>query len=158
MSFITSRKAQVSLEYIIIVGVMLLIVTGIIPIISKHGELNKAVAAVRDGATYGATLRGMGFKPEGDEDIPEGVIKISGVDLINKGKCGDRHCYMLKIHILAPDYIKSNSTYKSSLGSSIRTQALRQLYYAFNGEYPGSSVIGSVNTSYYSFTCGYSFD
>ncbi len=54
MSSGADTKAQVALEYIIVVGAMLLIVTSMLPVITKQAELSKATAAVRDGATYGA--------------------------------------------------------------------------------------------------------
>ncbi len=157
MSSGADTKAQVALEYIIVVGAMLLIVTSMLPVITKQAELSKATAAVRDGATYGAALRALGFKAGSSSYVPEGAIKIKEIELVDKGTNGNLKSYMFRIHIIAPDYIKDNSNYSNRVRASVCTQALRQLYYNFNGRYPGS-IIGSVNTSYYYFTCGYTFN
>ncbi len=156
MSSGADTKAQVALEYIIVVGAMLLIVTSMLPVITKQSELSKATAAVRDGATYGAALRALGFKAGSSSYVPEGAIKIKEIELVDKGTNGNLKSYMFRIHIIAPDYIKDNSTYSNRVRASVCTQALRQLYYNFNGRYPGD--IDSVNTSYYYFTCGYTFN
>ncbi|HEQ78391.1 MAG TPA: hypothetical protein ENI78_02065 [Euryarchaeota archaeon] len=152
------RKAQAALEYIIVVGVMLLIVTSMLPVITKQAQLSKATAAIRDGATYGAGLRALGFKASKSNYVPDGAIKIKEIGMVNNGTNGNLKSYMSRIHIIAPDYIKDNSTYTHRVGASVCTQALRQLYYAFNGRYPGGGKIDSVNTSYYYFTCEYTFN
>jgi len=150
------RRAQVSVEFIILVGLMLLIAVSLLPHITKQNELNKAVAAARDGATYGAGIRGLGFTS--GNDAPEGKIRINNIEIVDEGECGDLHCYSFKIHILAPAYIKSNLNYSTTVGQTILTQSKYSLYYAFNGEYPDGAAIGRINTSYYSFGGGYTFD
>lgn len=151
------RRAQVSVEFIIIVGIIMLIVVSLLPYITKQNELNKAVAAARDGATYGAAMRGLGFKGGGVDAVPEGVIRIERVERVEVNLSHDPPWYLLRIHIAAPSYIVNHAN-SSSVSRTICNQALRQMYYAFNGEYPNTGNTSRVNTSSYSFTCGYSFD
>ncbi len=144
------RKAQVGIEFIILVGALLVMVIAVFPYILKTNELNKALSAARDGATFGAAMRGVGYK-SGSVEAPPGKIKIKSVTLERLGKCGDLECYRFKIVIMMPSYYSSNSSYVRSVRGTIRNQAMRFVYYAFYGDYPSKSVIYRVNTSYYSF-------
>ncbi len=146
----SSNRAQVSIEFIILVGALLVMVIAVFPYILKTNELNKALSAARDGATFGAGIRGVGYQ-SGSVEAPPGRIKIKSVILERLGRCGSLECYRFRIVIMMPSYYSSNSSYVNSIRSTIRNQALRFVYYAFNGEYPASSVIYRVNTNYYSF-------
>lgn len=154
-----NNKSQIAVEYILVVGIFVLMVVTLLPYITKQNELNRALAAVRDGATYGAAMRSLGYKASSAESLPAGVIRISRVELVNLGTKSGKEAYGFVIHILAPESIKSNSSYRLRLGGTIRTQAYRQLYYVFNGEYPPSSFNWSFSTERFYFTCcNYTFD
>ncbi len=146
----SSNRAQVSIEFIILVGALLVMVIAVFPYILKTNELNKALSAARDGATFGAAMRGVGYQ-SGSVEAPPGRIKIKSVTLERQGRCGSLECYRFRIVIMMPSYYSSNSRYVNSIRSTIRNQALRFVYYAFNGDYPPSPIIYRVDTSYYSF-------
>lgn len=48
-----NNRAQISVEYILIVGLLLAMILVVYPYALRENELNKAVAAARDGATQG---------------------------------------------------------------------------------------------------------
>lgn len=153
-----NNKSQVAVEYMLVVGIFVLMVVTTLPYITKQNELNKALAAVRDGATYGAAMRSLGYKALNAEPVPEGVVKISQVEMVRTGVRNGKEAYGFVIHILAPDSVKANSSYRLRLGSTIRTQAYRQLYYVFNGEYPPSFRWNVTTERFYFTCCNYTFD
>lgn len=149
------ERAQISLEFVLIVGAFLVIAITVFPVITKQNELNKALAAARDGATFGAGMRGIGFTS--GNPTPEAVIKIDRLELLFQNKTGDLDEYQIKIYIIAPEYIKNNSAYRASVAGTIRNQALSSIYYTFNGEWPPGGIVSRVNTTHYSFTAGNTF-
>lgn len=148
-------RGQVSLEFIILVGAILVMVVAAFPYIARANELNKALAAARDGATFAAGMRGLGYRGENVAEIPPGVVKIKKIEMVNQGNYSNLQWYRFEIHISAPSYITSNSTYRQSLCGTVTNQAMRYVYYAFNGEWKDYS---RVNTTYYSFTAGCEFE
>ncbi len=144
----SSNRAQVSIEFIILVGALLVMVIAVFPYILKTNELNKALSAARDGATFGAAMRGVGYQ-SGSVEAPPGRIKIKSVTLERLGRCGSLECYRFRIVVMMPSYY---SPYVNSITRTIRNQALRFVYYAFNGDYPPPKPpLHRVNTTYYSF-------
>ena len=146
--FFKSKRGQISLEYVIVIGLILAMIIVVYPYILKQNELNKALAAARDGATYGASMRSMGYRGSGVNEAPEGMIKIHKIELVDAGTYDGLKWYRLEIYIIAP-----NDLQIGTISTSIRSQALRYIYYAFNGNWPSGGV-SRVNTNYYSFTAG----
>ncbi len=150
------EKGQVSLEFVMLVGFAIIVSIIAFPFIAKQNELNKAVAAARDGAVFGASARGVGFGGEGVTTIPQGTIKIDELRLSYQSKLGNLDWYKIEIRVKTPDYIKNNTQYSSSVDGTVTNQSLRYVYYAFNGEWP-SGIVSRVNTTSYSFTANATF-
>ncbi len=152
--FYSGRDSQIAIEFIIIVGIVLLIVVAVTPSIMKQQELNKALSAARDGAAFGAGMRGLGFEGAGVNEVPEGIVKIEKIELVTGGIESGLQKYTIRFYVSAPEYIKTNpSCTFTTVGATITNQALRYVKYAFTGAWPGSTV-SRVNTSYYTFTAG----
>ncbi len=149
-----SEGGQVSLEFVLLVGLAVIISIMVFPFITKQNELNKAVTAARDGAVFGASTRGLGFAGEGASAIPEGTIRIDELRLHYQSKLGDLDWYRIEIRVRAPDYIKNQ--YQASVDGTLRNQALRYIYYGFNGDWP-PGLVSRVNTTHYSFTANTTF-
>ncbi len=150
------QKAQVGVEYIIIVGLLLSMILIVYPYALKQNELNKALAAARDGAVYGASLRGMGFRGEGVKEAPEGIIKIVKIEVVNLNTINPttgKPEYRFDIYISAPDYIKNDENFRDTVGRTITTQARRYICRAFNGYWPTGADVAITETtgSYYTF-------
>lgn len=146
-------NAQVAIEFIIIVGIVLLIVVAVTPTILKQQELNKAVSAARDGAAFGASMRGMGYytsniQPENRN--PQGIVKIKEIIPNSQGieASTGKEKYQIRIRAVSPNYLSEN--YKSTIESSIENYARSYVNYAFTGVYQGG--FNPVYTSYYRFT------
>ncbi len=153
---IEDDKGQISIEFILIVGAVLTMVIVGIPIILKNAEMNRGLSAARDGATFGAGMRGMGYAGENVDNQPSGVVKIINITLENQGKISGLDWYRLRFYVSAPnDMIDNPTCVSSSVGSTITNQALRYVHYSFNGEW--LSLVSRVNGSYYSFTAACTF-
>ena len=145
-----NEKAQISIEMVLITGAIMIMAISVYPFILQQSELNKATAAARDGATFGAAMRGMGYSYNGGNEA--GTVKIQNLTFENQGPFGDRTWYRIRFYVHSPEYLKDNpSCSNSKIGSSIITQGLRSVHFAFNGEWPGP-LVSRVNTSTYSFT------
>ena len=151
-------RGQISIEFIILIGAIMVMVVAVFPFITRANELSKAQAAARDGATFAAGMRGMGYMPGSDKEIPPGVVKITRVDMVKVGNYSNLDWYRFYISVHAPDYILDNTTYRQSLCGTIANQALRYVYYAFNGRWPSQSTISYVNTARYHFTVSCTFE
>jgi len=153
-----NERGQVSIEFIIVAGAVLLVAISIYPFAMQQQELNKAVAAARDGASYGAGLRGMGFTPEGGGSLPGGVVKIERMDVNRTGMAGDLKEYNINFSVYAPANMRGGtdcSAPGNELGGTIINQSLSYIHRAFYGTWNATTPI--VNTSYSSFTvtCDY---
>jgi hypothetical protein len=154
-----NERGQVSIEFIIVAGAVLLVAISIYPFAMQQQELNKAVAAARDGASYGAGLRGMGFTPEGGGSLPGGVIKIERMEVNRTGvMIGDLKEYQITFFVYAPTNMRGGTDCGAAgneLGGTIINQSLSYIHRAFYGTW--NATIPIVNTSYSSFsvTCNF---
>ncbi len=147
------QRGQTSIELVILTGVIIVIVFSIFPTILREMELNKALAAARDGAEFAISMRGMGYDtPSGNvKGIPPGAMKIANITLApptyacdNTNKTG----YQMRLYILVPSYI--NSTQWDSIELTARQYARGYLYKAFYGEYKPDTA--NVTTDRFCFT------
>ncbi|WP_456475175.1 class III signal peptide-containing protein [Candidatus Pyrohabitans sp.] len=159
MRALRDSRGQISIEFIILVGAIMVMVIAVFPYILRSNELSKAHAAARDGATFAAGMRGLGYKGENVNELPSGVVKITGVEMIRVGNYSNLDWYRFNISISAPSYMIDDPTCtQSSLGSTITNQALQYVYYAFNGEWWDSGFISNVTTNRYRFTATCNFE
>jgi Class III signal peptide len=143
----SDEGGQISIEFILIVGAVLTMTVVAIPMVLKNAEMNRGLAAARDGATFGAGMRGLGFSYAGGNVA--GKVKILNLTPIFKDSTSypGTDWYLLRFYVSIPDALPS-----SSVCGTIATQARSNLRYAFTGDY-GTST-SAVNGSYYSFTVG----
>ena len=155
-----NERGQVSIEFIIVAGAILLISISIYPLALQQQELNKAVTAARDGASYGASLRGMGFTPEGKGSLPGGTVKIERMTVNKTGAMiGDLEEYQITFFVYAPVNMQGGGNCGAAgneLGSTIINQSLSSIYRAFYGNW-STVPSGRVNASsyYFTVTCQY---
>jgi type II secretory pathway pseudopilin PulG len=154
--FYSGRDSQIAIEFILIVGIVLLIVVAVTPTIIKQQELNKAVSAARDGATFGASMRGMGFHGDVNE-APEGIVKIEKLLLEEQPPEDGKTWYQIRFQVSMPEYMKESSTCtQTTVGSTITNQALRYINYTFTGTWQ-SGTVSKVYTDRFKFTAACDF-
>lgn len=148
------EQGQISIEFVLILGAVLTMTVVAIPMVLKNAEMNRGLAAARDGATFGAGMRGLGFSSGGGNTA--GMVKIINMTPERQAPVGDLDWYRLRFYISAPSSLIDNPTcVSSSVGSTITNQALRYVHYSFNGEW--LNLVSRVNGSYYSFTAACTF-
>lgn len=160
MRTLRDSRGQISIEFIILVGAIMVMVIAVFPYILRSNELSKAHAAARDGATFAAGMRGLGYKGGNVNELPSGVVKITGVEMIRVGNYSNLDWYRFSISISAPGYMIDDPTCtQSSIGMSTVRQAIKHVCYAFYGNWSGEGCTSlSVNTTYYRFTATCNFE
>jgi type II secretory pathway pseudopilin PulG len=156
-TFYSGRDSQIAVEFILIVGIVLLIVVAVTPTIMKQQELNKALSAARDGAAFGSSMRGMGFAGEGVNELPEGIVKIERIALEEQPPEDGKTWYRIRFYISAPNYMKDNSVCSSSsIGMTVRKRSVSYINYAFYGSWTPDDEL-KVNTTNFKFTTACDF-
>lgn len=149
------QRAQTSVELVVLTGVVIVIAFSLFPTILREVELDRALAAARDGAEFAVSMRGMGYdSPTGKINIPPGAIKIKNLELVDKGMKGTKTKYLIRVYAVAPSYIASNSTYTNSIGNNIRQYSRGYIYKVFHGSFDPS--LNDVETDRFIFSIGYS--
>lgn len=144
----SQERGQASIEILLIFGAILVIVISVVPAISRQAELNRGIAAARDGATFGASMRGMGFysstTSESNKNIP-GVIKIDRVDYTITDNPTGVDDVSITIYVRGPAELKT-----TSVTGTIRTETQRFIGKALSGSYDSS--ISARTGEYYKFS------
>ncbi len=140
-------RGQSSLEFMLIVGALMVIVMYTFPFVSRNAELNKGIAAARDGAQFGATMRGMGFYSSGtsesNKNLP-GVIKIDRIEYDITESSDKIENVSISIYVRGPSELKTTSVY-----ATIRSEAQRFVGKAISGDYTTS--VSARTGQYYRF-------
>jgi uncharacterized protein (UPF0333 family) len=145
---IEDNKGQVSLEFILVVGAIMTMTIVGIPMILKNTEMNKGLSAARDGATYGAAMRGVGYAGSGVSSQPSGVVKIDRIEYTITENPGSLNNVSIRIYAKIPSNMDT-----TSICDTIETQAQRYVAYALHGRWISGAVvqISERTGSYYVF-------
>lgn len=128
----SKERGQVAIEFILVVGAMMVIIMYTFPVLTRNAELNKGIAAARDGAQFGATMRGMGFTSTEIKN-PPGVIKIDRIEYDITENPDGVDDVSISIYVRGPPELKT-----SSVMSTIENEAQRFTSKAISGEYTTS--------------------
>ncbi len=151
LTFKSRDKGQAAIEFIFVLGAMVLIIFYAFPFVSRHAELNKGIAAVRDGAQFGASMRGMGFTSSEIKNSP-GVIKIDRIEYYITENQNELDNVTITIYVRGPPELKTTSVI-----GTIRSEAQRFTAKAISGEY--TNFKSDRTGEYYRFypiQCSYS--
>ncbi len=139
----SKERGQVAIEFILVVGAMMVIIMYTFPVLTRNAELNKGIAAARDGAQFGATMRGMGFTSTEIKN-PPGVIKIDRIEYDITENPDGVDDVSISIYVRGPPELKT-----SSVMSTIENEAQRFTSKAISGEYTTS--VSARTGEYYRF-------
>lgn len=143
----SKERGQAAIEFIIIVGAMMVIIMYAFPFITRHAELNKGIAAARDGAQFGASMRGMGFYSSDTSESnknPPGVIKIDRIEYEITTNATGVDSVEIWIYVRGPPELKTDSVY-----TTIGKEAQRFIGKAISGEYDDAII--ARTGEYYKF-------
>lgn len=139
----SKESGQVAIEFILIVGAMMVIIMYTFPVLTRHAELNKGIAAARDGAQFGATMRGMGFTSTEIKN-PPGVIKIDRIEYDITENPDGVDDVSISIYVRGPPELKTDSVW-----GTIGKEAQRFIGKAISGEYDDAII--ARTGEYYKF-------
>ncbi len=144
----SDEEGQISIEFLLIVGAVLTMTVVAIPMVLKNAEMNRGLIAARDGATFGAGMRGLGFAGGSVDAQPSGVVKIEKLNYTVADVTDAPDNVTINIYARIPSNMDS-----STICSSIRTQSQRNIAYAFTGQWPSGAIVPLANRtgSYYVF-------
>lgn len=147
-----NERGQVSFEFILIVGLVLLMVVTIMPYAMAQHEFNRAIAAARDGAQLGAAMIGLGYKPPDStfKANNTGPIKIVGMRYEYYGKLYNRSYYNITLRISGPPNTKILE--RKEIAEEIEDESRRFMNMTFSGKFQHSL---RIFTSRYYFQVSY---
>lgn len=155
-------NAQISAEFIMIAGFILIITCAVVYFIGEESELIHAMAAARSGATEGAIADSQAvYSDEAFSDynkehprllIPTNV-KIVKIDYINQGFNPLYNRTKIQLRIYASGPSMSNSD-KNCLGDRINFQARKSICETFNTQDLTNSFFNPAFSAKYVFTTG----
>ena len=154
-------KGQISIEFVILVGIILLIILGITTFFGNDVELNQDMAAARSGAIEGANSDSFAVYPEDDVKnytiehqrlLSPSSVKIIRIDYNNQG-FNDKYNktkIQLEITASAPNVLTSND--KNALGDRINFYVRKSICESSGTSYQTNSVFNPAFSNKYVFT------
>lgn len=161
MNLFSDLKGQISMEYVLGIGLVLVIILNIAGMVNNSNELNLATSAARNGAMEGICRNNLALYPvdafsEYDANKERlnfpSSIQIVGIETINQGF---NHSYgktkiQIRVYISAPGF--TNKTYKNSLGSRINYHVRRSISKVFATENISNNLYNPAFSHNYVFT------
>lgn len=154
-------KGQLSLEFVIIAGLMLTITLCLAPILGNDIELTQAMGAARNGAIKGANINSFAIYPE---DVFENYtnenlrlinpvsVKIVEINYKNYGFNATYNKTRIQLRITASAPSIKNSKDKNSLGDRINFYARKSICESFGTSNLTNKLYNPVFSSRYVFT------
>jgi len=161
MQIKTENKGQISIEFILLIGLSFVIILSLATFLNNENELNIAMAAARDGAIEGATIDGVAIYPKNSFDdyilnnqiltIPSSV-KIIKIEKINNGyhNVYNRTRIQLRVYASCPD-LKTTSD-KNSAGDRINFYVRKSIASSFKTENLSNNLFNPSFSTNYVFT------
>jgi len=155
------KKAQISVEFILIIAFILILVISITAIISNENELNIAMSSARTGANEGIAIRGMSIYPKTsfDDYINENqlltypqdikIIKITKTDMGYDSRDGK---FRIQLKVYAKSNYLKNSADKVSAGDRINFNLRKSIAKTFKTESLSNSLYNPCFSNHYIFT------
>ncbi len=161
MKSFRDSKGQITIEFILWVGMILVIIVYSSSMVDDAHELNIAMAAARSGAVQGSNMNSFAIYPERAfleyESSKERLnfpssIKILRIETINYGfnSTYNRTRIQLRTHVYAPGI--TQKTYRDSLGSRINYYIRRSITHTFQTQNLTNNLYNPAFSSKYVFT------
>ncbi|EKQ52902.1 MAG: hypothetical protein B655_1573 [Methanobacterium sp. Maddingley MBC34] len=155
------NKGQLPIEFLLLVGLSIMVLIPLAISISNAGELNQAMSAARTGALQGAISDGLAIYPYESfknytSEHPR-LLNPSGVKIvkINYSNQGFHDGYQktkiqLRIHASAPNI--NDKTDRNCLGDRINFNARKKISESFKTENLTNALYNPAFSSKYVFT------
>ena len=125
-------RGQISLELVLVVGLIFVIVMGIAGILGEDNELNQAMGAARSGAEEGSSIAAYGFSDNSSGYTLTGNTRLLGptsIKIINVNYTQNNTNIQLGITASAPTV--TNTADKTALGNVINFYVRKSICESF---------------------------
>jgi len=154
-------QGQLPIEFLLVVGLSVMILFPLTISLSDANELNQAMTAVRDGAFHGAILDGLAIYPdeafldytrEHKRLLNPSPVKIIKIDYINQGynPTYQKTKIQLRIHASAPSVTDKSD--RNCLGDRINFYARKKICESFGTQNLTNKVFNPAFSHKYVFT------
>lgn len=153
-------KGQITLEFVLLIGLILLIVMGITSYIGEDVELSQAMAAARSGATEGANIDSFAIYPEESFNnnidkhpriLSPSSVKIININYVNFGFNTTYNKTRIQLRITAScPTVKSHD--QNSLGDRINYYARKKISELFGTSSQTNMAFNPTYSNRYVFT------
>lgn len=156
-------KGQISVEFVLLIGLILLIVMGIASFFGEDNELNQAMTVARSGAIDGANMDSFGIYPEDAFNnyttnhprlLSQSSVKIIKIDYINHGFNATYNKTKIQLQIIASAPSVTDSGDRKALGERIRFNAMKSICESFGTSDQTNSLYNPAFSNRYVFTAG----
>lgn len=154
-------KGQLPIEFLLVVGLSIMVLMPLTLSLSDASELNQAMSAARTGALQGAISDSLAIYPkesfrdytlENQRLLNPSVVKIIKISYLNQGfhQGYQKTKIQLKIYASAPSV--TNKTDRNCLGDRINFNARKKIAESFNTENLTNALYNPAFSSKYVFT------
>jgi hypothetical protein len=154
-------KAQMTIEFILLVGFFIILIIPLAMHIIDSSELNQAMASARTGALEGAISDGLAVYPDDAYKdystehmrlLSPSTVKITKIDYVNQGfnPTYQKTKIQLRIHVSSPNIVEK--TDKNCLGDRINFYVRKKICQSFDTQNLTNSVFNPAFSNKYVFT------
>ena len=154
-------KGQMSAEFILVIGFILLIVLGIVSFIGPSNELDQAMAAARSGAIDGANTDSFAIYPQETFKnyttnhprlLSQSSIKIIKIDYVNNGFNATYNKTRIQFRISASAPSVLGASDRNALGDRINFYVRRSICESFGTSDQTNKLFNPAFSNRYVFT------
>lgn len=150
-------KGQISAEFVLVIGLVLIIVLGIVSFLGEDNELNQVMSAARSGAIEGANMDSFGIYPNDKfneynsaNSTHKRVLGQTSVKIIRINYKKNDTAIQLNITASAPSV--TNPTDRNALGDRINFYARQSICESFNTVNQTNSLFNPAYSNNYRIT------
>ena len=161
MGFKSENKGQISIELIILIGIIFVLVLSLATVFNHENELNVAMASARSGAIEGASIGGLAIYPRTtfDDYVLSNQIltypnsaKIIRIEKVNNGYHNVYNRTWIQLRVIASSPDLKTSSDRNSAGSRINYYVRKNIANSFNTEHLSNSLYNPSFSKNYVFT------
>jgi uncharacterized protein (UPF0333 family) len=154
-------RGQISLELVLVVGLIFVIVMGIASVIGEDNELNQAMGAARSGAIEGANMDSFAVYPQDAFNnytsgksrlLGPTSVKIIKINYTNEGSNNTYNKTKIQLRITASAPSVTNSADRNSLGDRLNFYARKSICESFGTGNLTNSLYNPSYSNRYVFT------
>lgn len=154
-------RGQISLELVLVVGLIFVIVMAIASVVGEDNELNQAMGAARSGAIEAANVDSFAIYPEETFNnytsskkrlLGTTSVKIIRINYIDEGSNNTYNKTKIQLRIYASAPTVTNSTDRTALGDRINFYARQSICETFGTSNLTNALYNPAYSNRYVFT------